>query len=78
MKLDNYSPNSRSVGRLVVFTNGFDSDGYSNSPVIVYTDDHYATFKEYNNAGEFLERFNAEINPTSYYWNNIKTLSLQN
>ena len=78
LKLDNYSPNSRSVGRLVVFTNGFDSDGYSKSPVIVYTDDHYATFKEYNNAGEFLERFNAEINPTSYYWNNIKTLSLQN
>ena len=78
LKLDNYSPNSRSVGRLVVFTNGFDSDGYSNSPVIVYTDDHYATFKEYNNAGEFLERFNAEINPTSYYWSNVKTLSLQN
>lgn len=78
LKLDNYSPNSRSVGRLVVFTNGFDSEGYSNSPVIVYTDDHYATFKEYNNAGEFLERFNAEINPVSYYWSNIKTLSLQN
>lgn len=77
LKLDeSYSPSSRGVGRLVVFTNGFVGEGYDTSPVIVYTDDHYATFNEFNNYGSFIKRFNAERNPTPYDWCNITTINL--
>ena len=43
----NYSIRSRGVGRIVVFYSGSSSSGYDNSPLLVYTDDHYATFREF-------------------------------
>ena len=69
-----YSTSSRGVGRLVVWKLGFDATNYDSNPVIVYTDDHYATFKEYLNYGQFGTRFNAETSPTSYSWCNNVTL----
>lgn len=57
-----YTLNSRQVGRVVVWEYGFScySDGSSVAPVCVYTDDHYATFQEYNCMGGFASRFNSE------------------
>lgn len=43
----NYAIRSRGVGRIVVFYSGSTSSGYDNSPLLVYTDDHYATFREF-------------------------------
>lgn len=43
----NYAIRSRGVGRIVVFYSGSSSLGYDNSPLLVYTDDHYATFREF-------------------------------
>ena len=43
----NYAIRSRGVGRIVVFYSGSTSLGYDNSPLLVYTDDHYATFREF-------------------------------
>ena len=54
-----YTLNSRQVGRVVVWEYGF-SCYADDLPVCVYTDDHYATFQEYNNMGEFASRFNSE------------------
>ena len=55
-----YRTNSRGVGRIIVWEDGFSCyEGYD--PVIIYTDDHYATFQEYNNNGSFLPRFGAEM-----------------
>lgn len=50
---------TRGVGRLIVFADGFIESGYDNSPVAIYTDDHYDTFQEYYNNGLFSHRFNA-------------------
>lgn len=57
-----YSTSSRQVGRIVAWATGFTGSDYGNGSqcVCVYTDDHYATFKEYNNFGGFLSRFNVE------------------
>ena len=63
-----YSNNNRGVGRVVVWLHGFDYEGYSNAPVAVFTDDHYATFQEYLNTGRYGTRFNAELSPTNYVW----------
>lgn len=68
-----YSNTSRGVGRLVVWLDGWDVDNYDNNPVTVYTDDHYATFQEYYNNGNFSYRFNAitssrRSNFTNYTW----------
>lgn len=57
---------NRGVGRVVVFLNGFDANGYDDSPVAVYTDDHYCTFQEYYNDGTFGVRFNVQSHRTSY------------
>ena len=44
----NYSiSGGRGVGRIVVFYSGSTSLGYDNYPLLVYTDDHYATFREF-------------------------------
>ena len=60
----NYSTSSRGVGRVVIWKYGFSC--YSTSkeevPVCLYTDDHYFTFREYNNMGEFMPRFDATGN----------------
>lgn len=50
----------REVGRIVAWEYGFTC--YDDAPVCVFTDDHYATFQEYNNNGEFAPRFDAEMN----------------
>lgn len=57
-----YTTSNRSVGRLVGISTGFDvaDYGYGSQPVCLYTDDHYATFCEYNNCFEYMPRFNAE------------------
>lgn len=57
-----YRTSSRQVGRIVAWATGFTGVDYGNGSqcVCTYTDDHYATFKEYNNYGGFLSRFNAE------------------
>ena len=54
-----YSLNNRQVGRVVVWEYGFSCYG-NNNPVCVYTDDHYATFQEYDCMGGFAHRFNSE------------------
>lgn len=69
-----YSKSNRGVGRVVAWDYGFNCDGYDDSIVCVYTDDHYATFQEYLNIGEFGERFNAEMSPTGYIHSGAMTL----
>lgn len=54
-----YSLNNRQVGRVVVWEYGFSCYG-NNNPVCIYTDDHYATFQEYDCMGGFAHRFNSE------------------
>lgn len=61
-----YSKDNRGSGRLVVWYYGFTSDGYDDSPVSVFTNDHYATFQEYMNDGTFGTKFNAEMVVTNY------------
>lgn len=61
-----YSNNNRGSGRLVVWQYGFTSNGYDDSPVSVFTNDHYATFQEYMNDGTFGKKFNAEMVVTNY------------
>lgn len=75
-----YSNNSRGCGRLVCWEYGFDENkgavGYEqNQMVIVYTDDHYATFKEYYGAGLFSDTFDSEMNRTNTKWSNPLTLT---
>ena len=53
-----YSLSSRQVGRVVAWEYGFSC--YNDGPVCVYTDDHYATFQEYDCMGGFASRFNSE------------------
>lgn len=70
----------RGVGRLVCWQYGFDAVGYNSAPVCVYTDDHYATFQEYLNTGQFGTRFNSYYNSgesmrTNYVWGAPTTLS---
>lgn len=62
----NYSSGNRGSGRLVVWYYGFTSEGYDDSPVSVFTNDHYATFQEYYNDGTFGNKFNAEMTVTNY------------
>jgi hypothetical protein len=75
-----YSSSSRGTGRVVVFTGGFDTSkgatSYDSSYVAVFTDDHYATFKEYYNyGGTFSIRFDAELFRTSYQYGAPTTLA---
>lgn len=55
-----YTTSNRGVGRVVIFVAGSTNYEYIYDPLMVYTDDHYATFQEYNNNGGFATRFNAE------------------
>lgn len=72
-----YSTSSRQVGRIVAWATGFKGNDYGNGSQVVctYTDDHYATFKEYNNYGGFLSRFNASFKIAGYVRGNPTTLS---
>ena len=73
---DSYSSSNRGVGRVVAFETGYALDDYENGNVFVclFTDDHYATFQEFNNLGDFLPRFNAERRLTNYSWGAPNTL----
>lgn len=73
-----YSSNNRGVGRVVCWQYGFAWSGYDSNPVAVYTDDHYATFQEYLNTGEYGTRFNAEMGLTPYRWGEGTTVNLFN
>ena len=65
----------RGVGRVVSWGGGWNGTGYDSAPVSVYTDDHYATFQEYLNTGEFGERFDAEQNLTFTQWSAPTTVT---
>lgn len=75
---DTYSTSNRSVGRVVAWATGFSiaEYGYGNVPVCTFTDDHYATFCEYNNCGAFLPRFNGERMIAGAVWSNPTTYLL--
>ena len=77
---DTYSSSKRGVGRLVIWEYGFSNSkgaiGYSSSPVVVYTDDHYATFKEYFNCGVFGDRFDSERNRVHQIWSCPTTVEI--
>ena len=64
-----YSPN-RGVGRVVAFESGFNvtSYGTGNDIVCLFTDDHYSTWQEFNNLGDFLPRFSVQRRVTNYAW----------
>lgn len=70
-----YGANNRGVGRVVSWEAGWVSDDYNAAPVSVYTDDHYATFQEYLNTGEFGTRFDAEMLATFMQWSAPDTVS---
>ena len=70
---NSYSYNSRGTARLVVWVNGFTVYG-SGRPVIVYTDDHYYTFKEYLNYGSFGQRFDSSGIRVGYYYTQTITM----
>lgn len=61
---DSYNASSRGVGRIVFFSYGFGGNGYDLCPVVLFTDDHYSTFCEFDNYGSWLSRFDAEIRIT--------------
>lgn len=74
---DSYSSSNRGSGRLVVWLEGFDKTyalNYNDSPVSLYTDDHYSTFSEYLNDGTFGRFFNAEQKSTAFVWGNANTI----
>lgn len=70
---ESYNESNRGVGRVVIWRAGWLGEGYDDSPVAVYTDDHYATFQEYLNTGAFGTRFDAERNITFTEWSATKT-----
>ena len=67
--------NGRGVGRIVIWENSFNFSEYNNHPVIVYTDDHYNTFREYMNDGSFGPRFKAEGHWATYTYTKPTTLT---
>ena len=72
-----YSTSSRQVGRIVAWATGFNGSdyGYGSQCVCTYTDDHYSTFKEYNNYGGFLSRFKDSFKVVGCVRGNPTTLS---
>lgn len=77
--LGNYSSNNRGAGRLVAWYYGFDQNKgainyQKNQPVIVYTDDHYATFKEYLGGNRWSVNFDSEMERTNTKWSCSTTL----
>ena len=67
-----YTTSSRGVGRVVAWTYGFTC--YDEYTTCVYTDDHYATFQEFNNFGGFGPRFNSERVIAGRQFNELITL----
>ena len=60
-----YTTSKRGVGRVVMWIYGW-SCYENNTPVSVYTDDHYATFGEYLNYGSFGTRFDSQTTDDGY------------
>lgn len=74
--LDGTYESSRGAGRVVVWVYGFNSQDYDDAPVAVFTDDHYASFYEYYNNGNWSLPFNADgFTSTSYQWGSPTTLN---
>lgn len=73
-----YSTSNRGSSRVVAWATGFAELDYGNGSqcVCTYTDDHYATFAEYNNLGGFMPRFNAERMIAGTKWSLPITISL--
>ena len=73
-----YSTSNRGSSRVVAWATGFAELDYGNGSqcVCTYTDDHYATFAEYNNLGGFMPRFNAERMIAGTRWSLPITISL--
>ncbi len=69
---DSYYSSTRGVARVIGWKYGFTC--YDTYPVCIYTDDHYATFLEFNNYGGFATRFNAERNISGHTIPNMVTL----
>ena len=71
------SSGGRGVGRVVAWIYGIDNSNYGNGSYSVcdFTDDHYATFQEYNNLGEFLPKFDAERQIAGTVWSQPITLT---
>ncbi|MCR5564923.1 MAG: hypothetical protein K6F59_03955, partial [Gammaproteobacteria bacterium] len=71
-----YSTGSRGSGRVVAWKDGFTATGYDNSPVCLYTDDHYNTWLEYYNNGTWSNRYDAEGNITGVSFSAATTVTL--
>ena len=65
-----YTTRNRQVGRIVGWASGFIGSDYGNGtqPICLYTDDHYGTFKEYNNYGGYMPRFSVDTNIAGAKW----------
>lgn len=70
-----YSTSSRQVGRVIGWATGFSGSDYDYGSQVVctFTDDHYSTFREYNNYGGFMPAFNAEKSIAGARWSNPTT-----
>lgn len=70
---------SRDVSRVVIWTGGW--NGYETAPVATMTDDHYVTFREFNNAYGWNEPFDSIENGnytssrTGYNYGSTTTLT---
>mgnify|MGYP003292886519 CR=1 FL=1 len=80
-----YSLSSRDVCRVVLWASGWNGTGYGeNIPVATYTDDHYVTFREFNNYGGWNEPFDSINNGnytqtrTNYNYGSTKTFLKSN
>lgn len=67
----------RGVGRVVAFESGYNVSSYGNGSYItcLFTDDHYATWQEFNNLGDFLPRFSVERKVTNRNWSEPTKIS---
>ncbi|MCR5308488.1 MAG: InlB B-repeat-containing protein [Bacilli bacterium] len=74
--IDNTYSSSRGSGRVVAWDSGWSGTGYDDSPVCIYTDDHYNTFIEYLNNGTWSNRFNAEGFVAGTKYSTASTVSL--
>lgn len=70
-----WEKSDRGVGRVVAWEAGWVGKGYDSAPACVFTDDHYASFQEYLNTGDFGKRFDAEMSLTYVEWSAPDTVT---